>query len=250
VKAAAIALFILLPFLTTAAVASPEPEPKKPPKPTYLMSMPEAPQARLTTKWAFVVDTSHSITNFGLFNGILKAFVEATARPTDQLKFCLYAFNNQGCFTYRKWDLMPARVDQRGKVTKEWKQIVDWLYANTGTMSFGGGAINAALRQKTKDLTVIVVSDGGFTEGGDAIKGIIKAAQEWRVKQGYGEAIITTIGIENMACVPNYPKPTNATCQGWMRDIGKTGYGGYFYVYEKPKEEKKKKKKEAPKKEK
>ena len=242
-KAKAIALLLLLPILVTDAVAQSSKTTKQP---TYLMSMKAKPKVRLTTRWAFVFDTSQSINIFGLHGGVLKAFVTATSRPVDQFRFCMYAFNDKGCWTYRKWSSLPARLGRNGKVTKRWRAIVNWLYhpKNTGTMSFGGGAINAALHQKVKKLTVIIISDGGFTEGGKKIKAVIKAAQAWRVKSGYGKAVITTIGIENMACRPLYPKPTNKTCQGWMSSIGKTGHGGYFYIYKKrPKKKKSKKKK-------
>jgi hypothetical protein len=110
-------------------------------------------------------------------------------------------------------------------------------------MSYAAGALNAALRQKVKKLTVIIISDGGFTECGykpavatlKPINNVIASAQKWRIDKGYGEAIITTIGIENLVGWPSYPKPSDKMCQGWMRSIGTNGHGGYFFVHEKKK---------------
>jgi hypothetical protein len=153
----------------------------------------------------------------------------------DELKFCMYAFNDSGCHTYKPWE--DWSVDGFDEAAK-------WLYkpAQQGTMSYGAKAIVDALLQPHKELSVIIITDGGFTEGGDEVKKRIKETQKWRVEKGYGKALICTIGIENMLCRPAYPKPTNKICQGWLQDIGKKGNGGYFYVY--------KRRKKLPKKEK
>jgi hypothetical protein len=181
-------------------------------------------KARLSTRWAFVVDTSDSIAGQGLFGGIIQAYRMTVQSPQDELRFCMYAFNNEGCHTYRKWE--QASPDA-------FNDAVKWLYKkeNQGTMSFGVRAIGEALTQPQKGLTVIIITDGGFTEGGEEVKKRIEEVQKWRVLKGYGRAVICTIGIENMLCRPYYPKPSNKTCQGWLKDIGKKGEGGYYYVY-------------------
>ncbi len=222
-KAVAVVVFISLFF--SIATATPD-------RPVYKMATKVLPEpGAISTRWAFVIDTSQSIVRFNLFGGILSGFTKSTVYPTDQFKFCMYAFNNQNCWSYRKWNYLPAYKDVDGKVTKKWRKLIGWIYGNTGTMSYGSGAINDALHQKVTKLTIVIISDGGFTEGGTMVMKIIKDAQEWRVAEGYGRAVITTIGIENMACRPIYPKPNNAICQKWMRDIGVTGLGGYRYVY-------------------
>lgn len=212
-------------LLASTSIANPD-------EPIYKMKMVVKPKERFTNRWAFVVDTSHSIVEKGLFGGILTAYRTATQMPTDQLKFCMYAFNNRGCYKYRKWE--DASVEA-------FDGSVRWLYnpKNQGTMSYGSGAIEAALHQKYDKLTVIIITDGGFTEGGEPIKKVIDKAQDWRKKAGYGPAIICTIGIENHNCWPTYPKPYDVVCQRWLEDIGKKGDGGYFYVF-KPTEKKEK----------
>ena len=195
-----------------------------PDEPIYKMKVVVPPKDRVTIRWAFVVDTSSSIVEMGLFGGILKAYNTATQRPSDHLCFCMYAFNDRGCHTYKGWE--DASVEA-------FDGSIAWLYdkKNQGTMSHGTAAIVAALKQKQKELTVIIISDGGFTEGGEKVKKAIKDTQAWREKVGLGAALICTIGIENHLCYPQYPKPSNETCQGWLSDIGKTGGGGYFYIY-------------------
>lgn len=193
-------------------------------EPIYLWKEVIPQKDRITTRWAFVVDSSHSVAQTGLFGGIIEAYRITTAQPQDQLKFCMYAFNNSNCHTYRPWE--EASVNA-------FDDAIRWLYkrANQGTMSYGALAIEAALKQPHKKLSVIIITDGGFTEGGAAIKKVIKRTQKWRVEKGYGKALICTIGIENMLCRPAYPKPTNTICQGWLKEIGSKGNGGYYYVY-------------------
>jgi hypothetical protein len=84
--------------------------------------------------------------------------------------------------------------------------------------------------QTKEKLTLMLISDGGFSEGISRIKRIIAAGQKWRTDHGFDPAVICAIGIENTKSKPWYPKPTDAVCQQGMREIGVEGEGGYFYV--------------------
>jgi len=110
----------------------------------------------------------------------------------------------------------------------------------------GAKAIEKTLRLKKKHLTIIIITDGGFTSacyghGFGKIKKVIKEGQKWRVKQGWGKAVICTIGVENKGYTAG-GKPTDKECQAFLRKVGKK-YGGGYCLVRKVKKRKKKKKK-------
>lgn len=186
----------------------------------YRVMMAKKNTERFTKNWAFVIDSSHS--TWDIAGRVITGVEVATQFPTDHLRFCAYVFNNEGCHRYKDW--VDASPD-------EFKATKKFVYANRGVSSYAAKAIRDALLQPKKELTVIIISDGGFSESINRIKATIKVGQEWREKSGYGRAIICTIGIENMKCWPTYPKQPNRVCQKGMRTIGVKGKGGFFYIH-------------------
>jgi hypothetical protein len=94
-------------------------------------------------------------------------------------------------------------------------------------------AIRDALLQRKKNLTVIIISDGGFSEPFNEILSEIATWQLWRENEGLGRAVIASIGIENhlsRESKPPYPKDTDNVCQDRMEQLGVEGKGGYFLV--------------------
>lgn len=220
---------VLLPTLTSVQANSPDSPPVQQIDDYDMVPVVWNPEWHHTKHWALVVDTSHSI--FGTITGVKQdrfrkmLFAIKHFGGSDHIKFCTVAFNDEATVAsvhYLKW--MPGSPENFHKMEM-------WLNKeeNQGTMSYGGAAIARALRQRVKDLTVIIISDGGFTEEGGYIKELIKLEQQNRVNNGLGKAVICTIGIENHT-PPGYPKPSDETCQSWMKEIGNTGRGGYFYV--------------------
>jgi len=196
----------------------------------YRVMMARKNTERFSKNWAFVIDSSHS--TWDIAGRVLTGIEVATQFPTDHLRFCAYVFNNEGCHRYRKVK------NKEGKIVgwvdaspDEFKATKKWVYANRGVSSYAAKAIRDALLQPKKELTVIIISDGGFSESIERIKATIEVGQKWREKKGYGRAIICAIGIENMKCWPTYPKQPNRVCQRGMRDIGVTGKGGFFYIH-------------------
>jgi hypothetical protein len=179
--------------------------------------------------WAFVVDTSHSI--FGDITGVRQnrfgKIVHAISKfsGSDYNKFCAVAFNDMCILSYVPYFKWRVGTPENLVAMEEWLNKPD----NQGTMSYAGSAISRALKQRVKELTIFIISDGGFTEGPDVINKIIAKGQADRIAKGFGEAVICTIGIENHT-PPGYPKPSDDICQSWMRNIGTFGKGGYFYV--------------------
>ena len=165
-----------------------------------------------------------------------KAFSTVTQFPTDELHFCIITFSNKGQERYRKW--VQASKNEIKKANR-------WIYKKMGVSSFANKAILKALQQKKKALTVIIITDGGFTEacynrGFSSTYKTIRGGQNWRAKNGYREAAIVTIGIENR----NYMhggKPSDKKCQAFLKKIGKKWNGGYFLVKKRRKKKRSKK---------
>jgi len=198
----------------------------------YKMIMVKKNEERFTKRWAFVIDSSHS--TWDICTTVMAGFNAAVSMPTDDLRFCAYTFNNRGCHKFRDWE--DASKDAFDATKK-------WVSQNKGVNSYVEGAIRGAITQPVENLTVILISDGGFSDGvslagasAQVVKEIIAEAQAERANQGLPPAIICTIGIENARCWPQYPKASNATCMQGMRDIGIEGRGGFFYVREIAKE--------------
>jgi len=177
---------------------------------------------RLTTKWALVIDTSSSMEQDRVEKAHY-AFLKVTQFPVDELKFCMYTFNDSGVDRYRPW---------KGASPVEFRNAHKWANKpwQRGTLSKGVVAIKKALHQPVHNLTVIIISDGGFTEGIAAVKTAIAESQHWRKVSGYGKALIVTIGIQNLYYYAG-GKLSDPVCQRGMKEIGSQGEGGYYFVH-------------------
>lgn len=180
----------------------------------------DAPKTRLSKDWLFLFDNSHSMR--GVFAKARAAFVEATKQPTDELNFNIISFSNEGQQDVRGW---------RQATVEEFEETDKWLHSKSGIKSYGCKAMEMALQEKKKDLTVILISDGGFSEGFAKMRESLAKGQAWREKEGLPKALLVSIGIENK----NYTaggKPADEVCQKFMRELGDLGEGGYFLVRE------------------
>lgn len=183
----------------------------------------DAPKQRLSKDWLFLFDNSHSMR--GVFAKARAAFVEATRYPTDELNFKVIAFSNEGQQDVLEWQPASAQAFQ---------ETDKWLHKNAGIKSYGCKAWELALKTRTPKggaLTVICISDGGFSEGFAPIRRSIASGQAWRKANGLEEALLVSIGIENKGYTAG-GKPSDEECQKFMREIGEAGKGGYFLVRE------------------
>lgn len=212
---------LLLPSLTLAT-----------PKPVYKMTTVNHPTARLTGNWAFVFDTSHSMQQERVEQAHY-AFLSATNHAgsgVDDWKFCVFTFNDHGVDRFLGWQ--EASVDAF-KAAHKWSN----KKRQRGVLSYANNAIKKALRLKKGDLTIILITDGGFSRDTSGIDGMVKVkqiiaeGQTWRQKHGYGKAIITCIGIQNLYYRTGYKKP-DPICQRGLQEIGTANAGGYFYVHQ------------------
>lgn len=210
------------------------------------------PTKPLTKNWIFVVDTSDSMS--GVFHKALAGIRRVTRYPTDEWSFKVITFNNRGMTRRTKW--VETSVDTLD-AAKAWIENPKFH----GVNSHGLPAIKEALRADKEDLTIILITDGGFTSacenrGFGKFRQEIADGQAWRVKNKLGKAIITTIGASNThysawctRCIRpwlkytphNYSlkdwwfsnkgqKPSDKDCQAFLSEIGSTYEGGYLLV--------------------
>lgn len=214
-----LALLISLSILYTPIYA-------QQPQTNYTIEMKVAPEQPLSNRWCFVVDNSHSIR--GVAEKANAAFLECIKARTDQLEYSIVVFNNQGMDRFRDWQWASE---------SSFEDAFNWVKndPHNGVLSYATTALETALKQERDELTVIIISDGGFTEvsksGGswEIIRDTIRRSQLWRYDNGLSQALITTIGIHN----PVYRagnKPPDEECQGFLREIGQVYRGGYFFV--------------------
>lgn len=182
-----------------------------------------APRSPLSSNWVFVVDTSSSL--WSIFGRVRASFMAATQHPTDELFFSAITFNDRGMEKFRDW----TESSQQELVKAE-----EWVTKNRGVLSYGIPAIRRALEQRRDPLTIILITDGGFTEasynkGFGSVRDAIFAAQRWRESQNLPKAQICSIGIENEGYTAG-GKPSDADCQNFLREIGTTHGGGYYLI--------------------
>jgi len=218
------------------------------------------PKLRPTSDWVFVVDNSDSMLD--VFHKALTGFKHVTQFPTDEWRFKLVTFSDQG--------KQRTYLKKHGKKTDDWHIASPKSFAaarkwtnkkaNRGVTSHGLPAMLKALSEPRSNLTIVLISDGGFTKacggrGFEKIEKRIAAYQAWREKKQYGPAIIISIGIRNAhysafckACNRNYPnarhnyslpdrwqsnkghKPSDKDCQAFMQRLGTNYLGGYVLV--------------------
>ena len=90
----------------------------------------------------------------------------------------------------------------------------------------------------SRTLTVILISDGGFSEAVgptryDYSYWAVAAAQQWRKDNDFFEATIWTIGLENKIYWSSKVKRPDAECQEFLRTLGTQYNGGYYLVRDK-----------------
>jgi len=188
----------------------------------------------MTTKVAFVVDTSGSMETQGRAGMAITFARSILGQEGDDLLVSMYAFKEG----YAKWPgVKPDPKEARlGPPPPEgWTEFPgvpqlesaqEWLNAQG---SSGGtnpiGAITAALNSSVTNLTVVLITDGEFE--GTSFLAAIAACQTDRVKKKLGRAVIFIIGTgADAAKVPH------------LVQVAKTEGGG-LHVIRRPEQQKK-----------
>lgn len=186
------------------------------------------PAQHLSKDWVFVVDGSASMK--GVFAKTKRAFFEATSFSSDDWHFAAITFDDAGQERFRDW--VDASLDELSRL-ETW--IDERPRSRKPVLSYGAKAIQMALQQEKRELTIILITDGGFTEvsraGGNfqVMRDVIDDGQQWRSNRNLPHALICCLGIEN----PHYRagnKPPDGQCQDFLRGVGERSGGGYFLV--------------------
>ena len=212
----------------------------------------------------FIVDASSTINKYPeiakKFNKSWDIIVNQFA--SDELYFRTYIFHDAWRERRTKW------IDAGGpQGLRQFARAKKWIKANTGTFSWGTKTLRMAMRERNpldknpgtnRRLTIILLTDGGFTEasdGGTSPDIILKSTlakhsyartgsfevydrliaqeQKSRVNRGLEPATIVAIGIENTLADEKYGtgvKRPDSECQTWLSKVGKKYHGGYFLV--------------------
>lgn len=186
------------------------------------------PKSNFTKHWVFVVDGSSSMR--GVFGMAKHAFIRATEHSSDEWDFACITFDDSRMERFREWSVATP---------EEFKAAEEWIETRPNgrrpVLSYGATAIKMALEQQKDELTVVVITDGGFTEVSRAgwnfqvIRDVFEEGQRYRRGHGLSEAIICTIGIENPSYTAGH-KPPDEQCQAFLREIGERWNGGYYLV--------------------
>lgn len=219
------------------------------------------PKKRLTKHWVFVIDTSDSMK--GVFHKVVKGLQHLTQAPTDEWKFAVLVFNNAGQERWFKPIIDGKRTKWIPASVNTFALAAMWIdkTRQRGTNSKALRALEWALKSQRKELTVVIIGDGGFTSacenhGFGKVRKVITDSQAWRASNGFGNALITTVGVANshysILCarcvrgaraktrhnyrVPDFwktnigKKPSDIDCQAFLKELGTTYEGGYLLV--------------------
>ena len=146
-----------------------------------------APTAQHTRNVAMVLDVSGSMQ--GDLPRAWWAWRQITEQPTDDSNLAVWCFNGRVTRYPVDWIALPD-AEALGKATA-W---VESHQAEGDTLVIP--ALRAALKQRRKDLTVVVVTDGHFHgERREQIQAAVAQLQAWREAKGLGRAVIACVGV-------------------------------------------------------
>lgn len=175
------------------------------------------PGPRPTKNMLFVVDVSGSMGSTE-FARALGAVAMIAGQPIDDGAFGVLAFADQPTrFKHngRDWFELPSE--------RSVKRATTWLAASGSSgNTLLAPALKAALRDKRRKLTIIVVSDGflgGRSEELDCLKAI-REGQALRVKAKLGKALVMCYGVGS------YPAAVGT--HSTLAKIAKAGGGGFY----------------------
>lgn len=200
-------------------------EPPTPEAPLVLEIVPVVDQTqRMSSRVAIVVDASGSMAGIDRIRVALEAARHILAQEADQLEVVIYAFANG----QTKWPGVPH--DGHGQAPPPgWTQFpseialrsaTEWLRAqgaNGGTNP--EGAVMSALGEKVDDLTVVIVTDGGFSPV--QFKFAVQMGQTARLQAGFGRAVVMILGVGK-----------DADKKLHLAEVGRSERGGFYLVRE------------------
>ena len=179
------------------------------------------PTERLSKRILFVVDVSGSMQG-DKFAAACQAVTQALQQPVDELEIAVLAFND----TTSRWKGVPeAAREGRHAVPEGWaalpsQEAVEQASAFLLEAGADGDtlvipALEAALKEGRKELSIVLVTDGIFQrETGDEVLAAFEAGQRRREERGLGPALLMVYGVGSEADV--------------LSRLGRAGKGGYL----------------------
>lgn len=197
----------------TPPAASPDEKPKVG---SFTIELPLP--APISKKVIFIYDRSGSMSAEALAKATDAVMLIADDQNVDQLEIAAFSFNDN----FERWPGVPDPPGTSRPVPAGWASLpsleaVDnlrnWLASQTSSgNTWVGPVLATTLSQQVKDLTIVLVTDGGFTDTipdgppGETedqeeirqsrfIASIIAQYQRARVKEGLGRAGFVIFGI-------------------------------------------------------
>lgn len=227
-------LAIAVPLSFTFAQQIP---PEKEPVPEETPQLKEVvpPKERMTKNVLILADISGSMrANQELARAF--AFIEQTLeQATDEMRVGVLAFGT----THERWIGVPepeapepvpegwALFPSKEAVEKAMRFLQETWLGDEGTSTCIGQALIDAMRDKTDDLTILVVSDGVLSDFADCglvhedgvsisqgIPNILPVLQKERKQAGLKPAVIMCLGI--------------GSAEDSLKHLGEEGNGGYW----------------------
>ena len=167
-------------------------------------------QSRVSKHILFVVDVSGSM--YGrAFTRAVSSVRSLAGQPTDEMQVGVIAFAD----TAVRWS--PTKHSTWAKLPdkKALVAVENFLYQQGP----GGGtkvvpALELALQDPKPQLTVVLVTDGIFSEPDADVLKAVEKEQKQRVKKKRGRALIAVLGVGSKQAI--------------LEKLGKTGKGGYY----------------------
>jgi len=236
-------LFVLFPVVLWA-------DPNKKSKNLEFVEVVSQQRHSISPNVVFVIDASSTINNSDdIKRKLNRAWWSIVNKlGSDEWYFSIYVFHDKNRERFRGW------ADASGPMgVSELNKAFKWIKKNTGIHSFGCKALGLALRQKNplirnrvmaRSLTVVLITDGGFTEAAKArnfnpVYKMIKRSQHWRVRAGLLRASICAVGLENKEVWSLSTKRPDWECQQFLRNVGVKYHGGYYLVRQRKEKRKK-----------
>lgn len=167
-------------------------------------------KTRFSNRILFVCDVSGSMHGRS-FDQAVSSVRALASQPTDDMQIGVIAFAD----TATRWS--PSKKATWAKLpdAKAVKKAGAFLYRQGP----GGGtnvvpALELALKETKGKLSIILITDGIFSETDVAVLKAIKTGQAKRKKDKRGEAVIAVLGV--------------GTKQKVLEKLGRAGKGGYY----------------------
>lgn len=206
---------LLVLFITTTCIAQ---------ETNIEVELVSRPSAPLTKNWQFIIDTSDSTRK--IFPKLRQALIDVINQPFDEFNFSIITFNNQSMEATKNWC----------EASKEEFVAADqFVLTHYGVLSYGFKALEMGIKQNKNELTIVLITDGGFTEvcrnqgNFSIVDDCINKAQQWRHENNLADAQILCVGLENKGYTAGH-KPPDEKCQEYLKGLGERSGGGYILV--------------------